>query len=138
MRALKMITTATEARRLVVWSRREKPTVDEVLERIEAYAKNGKVQVPYPTKLPELTAGALRARGFSVTVGAHGTLIDWTDPIVKKCIKCGDRLNGHEDERKDECRFCVTCVPSSGADAATPPVSRATAELVDEVAGKAS
>jgi len=37
----------------------------------------------------------------------------------KKCKKCGDRLNGHEDESGDTCRWCNTgWIPSKPEDEA--------------------
>ena len=28
----------------------------------------------------------------------------------RNCIKCGDKLTGHEDDSATHCRWCVTCV----------------------------
>ena len=36
----------------------------------------------------------------------------------KKCVKCGDKLTGHEDENGTHCRWCVTCQDSSQDDTA--------------------
>lgn len=73
------ITTAAEALAVTIEAGKPKPTADEVCERIEAYARNGKRSVVYPAKLPIETVDTLRARGFEVRTGSVGTVIDWRE-----------------------------------------------------------
>ncbi len=31
-----------------------------------------------------------------------------SDALLGHCVKCGERLSGHEDENRTHCRWCVT------------------------------
>ena len=31
-----------------------------------------------------------------------------SDALLGRCVKCGERLRGHEDENGTHCRWCVT------------------------------
>lgn len=43
------------------------------------------------------------------------SILEIVDP-GKRCEKCGDKMDGHEDESGTRCRWCVTCGDSSSGD----------------------
>jgi hypothetical protein len=94
------------ARDIVMWRdmfRNDRPTGKSLFQHL----KNVGREIPAWLCKDVDDTDAVPAKG-TVAAIIYKAMLVTASPPVGKCIKCGDRLTGHEDDSSTTCRWCVT------------------------------